>query len=151
MSWATARAALKTRLEAITGIGMVHSYRRYTRGNETSPEFRELFYKGSRLHAWQFSRTLRRAEPSGSDDSRRVVQHEVEVEAFYAMSDADESEHALQDLVDTVATDLETGDRTLGGAVLTHSLFAVEQIGAVDFFGVLCNYARAKMILEEVV
>lgn len=151
MSWSAIRTALKTRLEAVSGIGIVHPFRRYVKGNETSPDFQTLFFSGGKLHAWQFYRTARRPQYSGSDDSRRVVHHDVVVEALLALCDSTTSEHTLQDLLDSVAANLETGDHTLGGACKTHSLLTVATIDHVAFFNTTCNHARATITFEDVV
>lgn len=150
MSWATIRDALVTRLEAVSGTGRVHSFLRYLKEGPDQRPFTDAYVVRGRLNYWAVTRTARRSVKTVGDDSYYRRHHDVEVNVFVALSDSDESEHVFQDLLDTVANNLETGDHTLGGVCLTHTPPEVRQIGHAMISDILCHSALLFLTVEEV-
>ncbi|MCE7873322.1 hypothetical protein DYH09_23505 [bacterium CPR1] len=150
MSYDAIRDALKTRLEAVDDIGVVHSYQRWTAEAPNLPGFNTLFKSDGRLNTWMISRVGELSRKAPGDDSRYAVRHTLQVLAFYAIDDSAASEEVFQDLVSDVLADLRAGDRTLGGACLTHSA-PEATLDYADFCGVTCHRAEISLVVEEIV
>lgn len=151
MSYATIRTALATRLGAVSGgPSVVHSRIRWTNDNADGSVFQALFMgAGARLNFAQFTRKTRRSSRS-PQDARRIVRHDLEIYLSMALDDADTSETLFQDMLEAIAVDLETGDRTLGTVCKTHSDPEILDIGHEMRDQILCHGATIKITVEEV-
>lgn len=150
MSWSGIRSALKSRLEAVSGIGKVHAYTRYIKDGCEYAAFQDVYVSGGVLNYWGITRTARRTEKTADNDTSYRRIHDVEITVYYAVADGSASENTFQDLLETVCNNLETGDHTLGGACLTHSPPEARQIGHVMLADVLCHSAIVALQIEEV-
>lgn len=153
MSWATIRTALATRIDAVAGTGPVHAYWRWSDQGPEEAAWRTLFASGTAVNAWLITRVgMPRtvpATPSAALAARWLRRHDVEVSAFYSLDDSAATESTFQDLLDAVEADLRTGDRTLVGVAITHSLPEVSPIGHASLSSVLCHQATLKFTVEE--
>lgn len=155
MSWATIRGALQTRLDAVTGVDQVHTYWRWHDGGPEEAAWRALFVSGTTVQAWMITRagmprTLP-ATPAANLAQRWLRRHDVEIHCFYRWQDSSGSQNVFQDLLDAIEADLRTGDRTLGGVAVTHSLPEVQtptDEGAA-LGGELCHRALIRLTVEE--
>ncbi len=149
MSYSAIRTALQARLAAVTGMGTVFTYLRWTDDDVDAPGFAK-FIQGTapnqHLSFAQFTRTR-------FVDSKRGLthrNHDIVIFAFYSASDADATENTFQDLMDAVANDLEGGDRTLGGACAIVHLPEVSPIEYTWFGPVFCHAALIRVTVEEI-
>lgn len=150
MSYSGIRSALATRIAAVSGgPGVVHSRIRWSNENPDSSAFQTLFVSGGRINFAQITRKGRKVIRS-VEDSRRRVQHEIEIVFVYGMEDADTTETLFQDMLEAVALNLETGDHTLGGACITHTEPEISDIGHEVRSDVLCHAATMRITVEEV-
>lgn len=150
MAYSNVRAALSARLSAISGVENVQPYHRLVSTGVDDPSFRSLFVNGSNdLHAWRFTRTsVAQTLCSDHDDTVKRT-HSIEIECYRGIVDDSATENTFQDLLDTVLTNLNDGDRTLGGVCITHSLPQVERVVAGSFYNVLCHIAVITLQVEE--
>ena len=150
MAYSDIRDALETRLGAIAGVENVQGYHRLVSTGVDDPTFRGLFVNGSNdLHAWRFTRTAVSQVLCGDDDDTIKRTHTIEIEGYRGIVDGSASENTFQDLLDVILDDLNTGDRTLGGVAITHSLPQAGRIFAVSFYNVLCHAVTITLQVEE--
>ena len=126
MSYATIRAALATRLQGIAGIGQVSTYERFSRKAAEDPEFIAKFVKNGILNSWWIDREAFPDKRIAGDTIER--RHALTITGVYAFnggtvnSDGTEEDGdsalVFQDLLETVADDLNFGDRMVGVAIL---------------------------------
>ncbi len=152
-SLAQIRAAIKTTLQGVAGIGKVHDYERYATREK---ELRELFLDAgsSRLLGFVFYRERTTEQELDIGEVRRL--HTWRLYGFMGLDDASQSGLLFDDLVELAATAFRA-DPTLGGLVLaTKDLnqnrgamgLQVERIEPVMFGGVLCHRATLSLLTE---
>lgn len=122
MSWATIRTALKTRLESISSVGTVNEYEKFLTDNPESAAFLSAFVEGGKLNTWWIGRSRREASNLVGSDSKVSRQYSVSIFGVFVFSGDGSSATAFDAVVDAICDNLEAGDRTLGGACLSHSL-----------------------------
>jgi hypothetical protein len=159
VSWATVRAALKTRFEAISTAALalptplpafrVHEFMRWVSDGPNGDDFQAKFAINGRLCVLRMTRSGW-LEIQG-DDTRTRVQHQVLLEFSLAIDEDAASELLHQDLLDLMRTNFREGDRTLGGVAITHSNLAGENITDGMLVGVSCHTADLRLVVEEVV
>lgn len=155
MSYSTIRTAIKTRMDAISGLGPGYTYERYPSDiNPESDTFATQFQESGALNLYWIDRRSFNDKQPQADDNRRLRRHDVQVKVFQKLVDsatlADASGPAFQDLLETIANNIATGDRTWGSAALTTSLPRVSAISLTRFMGVLCHTATLEFTIEEV-
>lgn len=148
MTWAIVVAALKTRLEAVSGIGKVHSSLRYTKEPPDSSTFGTLFASSGRLNVWQITRKAVTASQVPTD-SRERIEYDVLINFAVAVQD-NTSEALMQAKIDEVITSLRNGDRTLGSQCHTHSIPQAPTIAHDAFYGLLCHMAELEFKVEAI-
>ncbi len=149
MAYSSIRTALKTRLEAISGVQNVHHYLRHISRGVEDPAYAALFVNGaSDVHAWRFTRTNCAQTVCADHDSTIKRTHTIEIEGYRGLIDASASENTFQDLVDTVLTALNGGDKTLGG-VAEMGIPQLTRFQPVMFYNVLCHGATIRIDIEE--
>lgn len=154
MSYKAIRDAIATRLAAISNVGVVHKYIRLSRELPTEQSYSSLFTESGRVNVWMITRTGVADRQLPDADNRVSRRHTIQINVFWALDDTgtddSTSEHAFQDAIDAVLNDFRTGDRTLGGAAITHSLPEVPTIDMVTFLSTLCHHAEIRLQVEEV-
>jgi hypothetical protein len=145
---ATVRAAIVTKLEAVSGIGRVHPRRRLI---FEMAEEQEHLHKDGRLHFWCVM--MARANPFrqqrlGSGQSQATVRWQIE--AWYAFRDAENTEETFENLVEDVVGAFEADARL--ESILGQSNRLIEggpldvEADELAFYprenGTLCHYAR---------
>jgi len=144
------RAAIKTTLAGVSGIGTVHDYERFAK---EVAKFREFYLSGSatnqRLLGWNIRRTARSERLV--DTGRHYVDNTWRIRGLMAIDDADESEKLLDNLVES-ARDAFIADDTLGNVVATCNTGRGEAVGLqmtdsgpVMFSGVLCHMVNCRL------
>lgn len=154
MSWSNIAAALTTRLQAVQGVGKAHGRLRYDSEGFEETAFKALFMANGSVNAWQITRTNRTALRSPDDSRVTKVTHTVSIRANLSLVDpgtgATNTEDTFQALLDAVCDNFDTGDHTLGGVAITHSIPQAGQIGHAMFYGsILCHDATITMSVEE--
>jgi len=140
---ADVRAAIKSTLEGVSGIGVVHDYERYASQQGT---FRALYHSAAhgQIRGWNFRRVAR-AERSPAT-GRHVVTARWQIRGYMALDDSAATEKTFDDLVEGVVAAFRADD-TLGGVVDTLIVgdtagAQLEEAGPVMLAGVLCHGAR---------
>lgn len=155
MAWSSIVGALATRIDAVSGISNVYQRQVWTRAAAGTDAFTSLFCTGGVLQTWMITRTQTSSEACQDDDNRYRLRHAVEITGFYALDDTEggagtPSETTFQGIVSAVESDLRTGDRTLGGACVTHTLPTADVLH-VTFQGATCHLATFRFTVEEIV
>lgn len=156
MSWPSVRAAIATRLSAITGVVNVHQYLRYHAKGLNDATFQSQLTVVAtdqpgkrRLNCWQITRRSVAQQQAADCDNVVKRTHSVEIQGFYSFEDATSSEHALNALVDAILNNFNTGDRTLAGNAITHSVPQAPSIVTARYLEVPCHLARITFTVEE--
>ena len=143
MSLSTIRDRIKTVLEGVSGIGVVHDYERWS-ANWT--DMLAHYQKNGKLNGWAISR---RATPEEWATMPVVERsHEFHISGIYSLNDAAASEKAFQDLVEAVAAALRN-DPNLGGTCIEAGPVNVEVVEPRMFGSVLCHYCLIKLPVHD--
>lgn len=139
------RAAIVTRLESVTDIGLVHDYQRYaTNAAEMAALYQTTIGTTKQIRGWWVSRI---ATAEGSPAlGRYTVTHTWRIHGYMGLDDAAESEKTFDELVELVR-DTFRQDDNLGGVVDSTVLdegagLQLDEQAPVVFAGVLCHAAR---------
>ncbi|WP_119301139.1 hypothetical protein [Dongia deserti] len=139
------RDAIKAKLEAIPGIGVVHKYERLA---TRVADLKALYVTGGQLRGWHIRRTATN-EVSPTLGSY-VIDHRWQIRGFMAIDDSAESEIAFDNLIEAIR-DAFRADETLGGLIkgtqVPPPTIGVQLIehGPVMFADVLCHGARLNL------
>ncbi len=144
MSDAILRANIKTKLETVSGIGIVYDYERFAADDG---RFIELFkHSNGKIMGWEITRNaVPKIEPRGG---KFRVTHAYLIKGYYGLRDADRSEVAMNVIVDAVLLTFMSA-KTTGAA--SHTLPRVNTIHARTFGQVLCHYAEIAIDVPEIV
>ena len=147
------RAAIVAKLQGIAGIGVVHDRERYA----TAMDALKALYVPpgeNQLRGWFVRRGAIQEFSAGG--SRRVQTITWRIQGVMALQDADSSEIAFDNLIETI-TDTFRADPTLGGLVLTpkpedeDAGVQVVDSGPVMFANVLCHAARLALTTRQLI
>jgi len=150
MSYDGIRDALKTRLDALSGVGPIYTYERQVVANINDPEFITAFTESATFNFGWIDRLRFQDMSIVGEDSRYRRRHEVAVRFYHALNDASTTGETFDDFLDTIMTDLEEGDHTFGGACATCGEPRVVDIASGMFAQTLCHIAEIEMTFEEV-
>lgn len=150
---ATIRAAIKAKLQGVTGIGVVNDYERYTKEQGPLREMYVATISGEdQLRGWHIRRI--RTREIFVDMGRWELQTWWAIRGFMALNDAAESEKTFDDLVEAVR-DAFRADHNLGGAVFStidpnSSEAGIQLVKSepVLFAGVLCHSAQCQLFTQ---
>lgn len=148
MSLLSIRAALKTLIETVSGIGQVHDYKRYAADWKT---YKELFQKGTKVNEWEIQREGFSVEPRGTQAVQGKVKdtiHRMVVRGFYSFDDKCASEKTFDTLVDGV-TDLFIANQDISQ---TAEIVGIPIIGDINFNflgDVLCHMVEVRIEVRE--
>lgn len=145
MSETLLRAEIKTLMDSVTGIGVVHDYQRWiTDWAKFLDAFKDKASKT--VIGWQITR-------SGFDvaeftSNKYKVTHKFKLIGIYALKDSAKSEHLFNAVVEAVV--LKMLSNTITGAQGK----SVPKLGALQervFGSVLCHYAEIDLPVTEIV
>lgn len=146
------RAAIKTKIESVTDIGVVHDYERYTK---EAAKFRELYFHAAsnRILGWHVRRVSTRELLT--DHDRWSVFHGWRIRGFMGLEDAEATEKSFDDKIEALR-DAFREDDDLGGLVLTcvnpdsgeAGLQLIEH-NPVLLAGVLCHKAELALTTQH--
>ena len=152
MSLEAIRNQLKTDIEAVSGIGKVHSYNRYIKDWKS---YTREFTKNDKVNNWEIVRTdFTRAvhASAGSEAGVEYVIHTFTIRGFYGLSDNLESEITFQDLVESVCTALRNDPTLSGEAECIYYTPDRPVTGRIyhDYLGeVLCHIGEIIVMIRE--
>ncbi len=145
MSESTLRAELKTLMEGITGVGMVHDYDRWTKDWK---DFVALFKKpGTKnILGWEITRSGFTIERMTANKFKMF--HQFVLRGYYSINDKAKSEKAFNVVVgDVVIAILSQGLTSAEGEVIPKS----GKLEPRTFGGVLCHYVEIQVPVKEIV
>jgi hypothetical protein len=148
--------AIKTQMEAVTGMGIVHDYVRWSADWK---RFLDLYKTtGNKINGWAFGRTLlhQRHVSLGAIEQAHVILFR----GVYGLDDSAATEKTFQAQIDLMVAKFNLADNEdLGGACLTINPdwgpmdgavgMQVDKIDHRVFGTVLCHYAEARMCCIE--
>jgi hypothetical protein len=145
MSDAAIRSSIKTLMDSVTGIGMVHDYRRWT---DDEAQLEALFQKEKNgpLHGWEITRDGIPQLGDRRGDKYKAV-HTYIITGHYAIKDSVASEKLFNLVVDTIVQKFIDSrlPNTEG-----HSLPTVS-IKEWMFADILCHRAEIRLSVTEIV
>lgn len=152
MSIAAVRTAIATILAGVTDIGVVHAYERYATNLDG---LKTLYFSAphNQIRGWYVSRN--RSGETGRIQTRSVETTLWRINGFMALSDATQSELAMDGLIEA-ARNTFAGNDTLNGTVDQCSLprpgggsgeanLQLIDFGPVMFAGVLCHGVKFQL------
>ena len=149
MSDATIRAAIKTIMNTIIGIGKVNDYERWsTDAAEMVSMFKlDPANKTAPLYGWEITRDAI-PQVQRITNKKYKATYTYTIKGYYALRDAVASEKLFQTIVDTVVQKFVDAliPNTEG-----HSVPTATKILPWMFAGVLCHHAELKMSVSEII
>jgi hypothetical protein len=147
MSLATQRTAIKTILEGVSGIGLVHEYERWA--NDWK-KFLELYKTANKkINGWTITRKRTAERWSTGAEYERV--NEFLIRGIFGLKDEDETELTFQSLIEDIC-DAFRSNHTLNGTCETtdpdfgslanQSGIQVELVEPRMIGSVLCHYCE---------
>lgn len=140
---AQVRAAIKTTLEGVSGIGQVHDYERFAK---RTADFLALYRSTThnQVRGWNFRRVS--TQERSPDVGRFIVTARWQIRGYMTLDDSATSEKTFDNLVEDVRDAFRAND-TLGGVVDTCIIGDVagaqlEEAGPVMLADHLCHGAR---------
>ena len=146
------RTAIKSVIDGVSDIGVVHAYERYA---DNKSEFKTLYMQEissvNQVRGW-FIRRMTRKESSEYEGRTKVIMS-WRIQGYMGFVDADESELAFDALLDALVAAFRSDD-TLGGVVDSTIVgqdagLQLEDSGPVLFAGVLCHSARGRLMTQH--
>ena len=139
MALSDIRSEIKTILEAVDDIGIVHDYDRWAKNWD---DFLSLFKTAdNKIHGWCF---FRKATPAKRDTMPTIQRtHHFRIKGIYGLSDADASETTFQDIVEAIQDAFDSKYMLNNAAgVINSGPVQVHLIENRLFGKVLCHYAE---------
>ncbi|OPY15245.1 MAG: hypothetical protein A4E66_00164 [Syntrophus sp. PtaB.Bin001] len=127
MSEALIRAQIKAILEAVTGIGVVHDYKRYAR---SIADFRKIMTPtgGTGVNGWVVSRQKTASRQATMGPKGQIERtHIFSISGIYALDDAAGSETTFQETIDAIFEAFKANG-TLNGTAISHQQIQVEDV-----------------------
>jgi len=143
MSEAAIRAEIKTILEAVTGIGVVHNRRRWTR---SFPTYFSLMTSGGIVNGWQIHREATSSE--WVSDVQVERSHVFSIFGVYGQDDENDSESTFQALIESIFQAFRDA-HTVGGTALNSELLHVESVGEEEHAGTLYHVCELVLAVRE--
>ncbi len=145
MSLASMRSAIKSILEGVAGIGVVHDYERWTVDWAT---YLSLFRAPAQnlINGWTISRASTSEVAFASGRHRRS--HRFIVRGYYSQKDAAGSEKNFQDLIEAVCDGLR-GNVSLNGTAESSGPPQVRRVESRTLGDVLCHYCEIGLDADE--
>jgi len=144
MSLSTVRAEMKTVLEAVSNIGTVLDYERYSK--EWS-SYKTLFKSGDHINFMEILRPSFNRTIHGSDSTERV-EHNFLIRGAYSLNDEEATEKTFQDLVEGVCQAFR-GIPKLNSTAEVVMYPIIGRITTGMFGGVLCHICEIEITIRE--
>jgi hypothetical protein len=157
VSYETVSTRLKDILDRIENVHNVHEY---FRDIPDEAEFQKAFSvstpDGTLLTAWMMTRNALQSSRPGIDAQAILdVTHRIEIQGFYGMEDAKQSELKFQEIIDNIIVKLRTkflledeAGSPLTGVIKVNTV-EVPEIGHGQFSSYFVHFARVLISVEE--
>ena len=150
-TYTTIIGAIKTKLEAVTGINGAANVYDYQRLSTDWTSFLSLFKvtSTSKIHGWTFTRTSTEEILCTNNQSERVFTFKIR--GYMSVDDSAESEKTFQDIIENICDDfrmdmdLGIGSTIEAGDDQNTNGIGVVQVQIVEarmFWAVLCHFAE---------
>lgn len=145
---ATIRAAIKSKLEGVTGIGQVHDYERYSKN---TGDFKTFYLDTNKILGWHIRRlSNKQTRPYLG---RWVIVNEWRLRGFRSLDDSAATEKTFDDLIEAITTAFKADD-TLGGVIDTMVLdngtgISLLKSQPVMLAGILCHAAELQLFTRH--
>jgi len=146
MSYTTILAALKTLLDAVTGIGKTYDHFKWATDITTQ---KTLFTTaGGIFHTWFLTRSSCPVEPyTNKQENRKQV---FDLWGYYAVDVSAESEKTFQALCDTILDKFNDIDnKGISATVRAIDSMQILEVTYVEWCNVLCHRAQMQITIEE--
>jgi hypothetical protein len=143
MSEALIRAQIKTDLEAVSGIGVVHGRERFSR---SIAEYFSIMTSSAKINGWVIHRQSTGAKDYPIGHIER--EYKYAIHGLYEIDDLADSETAVQALVEAIFTKF-AGDRKLGGTAQSSELLQVDSIDTDELGGRLFHIVDLSIVVTE--
>jgi hypothetical protein len=143
MSEVLIKAKIKTDLEAVSGIGVVHSRERFSR---SIAEYFSIMTSSSKINGWVIHRQATPAKDYPIGKIER--EHKYAIHGIYEIDDLADSETTVQALVEAIFAKFAT-DRTLGGTATRSDLLQVDSIDTDELGGRLFHVVDLSLVVIE--
>lgn len=114
MSVATVRAKLKTELEAVTGIGVVHDYIRYA--NNWTAYIDKFKTSSDKINAWWIEWDSAETNRTNVTNVLERI-HSFKIFGIYGLKDSAGTQKVFDTLVESILTALSPSDETFDNTV----------------------------------
>ncbi len=143
MSWANIRTQLKTILEGVSGIGVVHDYQRW---DVEADNFQTLYVSGGRIHVWSITRD--QSTEGEEAQQQHVRTHRIRITGVYSLDDSDATEKTFSDLMETICDTLRQNN-DLNDAAESSGPPQVTRDDHTRFAGTLCHFGEITLEVRE--
>lgn len=153
MAWVDIAKAFANRLKMVPNIGIVHDYIAETDEPPNTTKWNAMYTSGGQVRFWTISRTPTAIQWKLSEDDDKVFigRGIAEIHGHVSYVPGGRSEHQAAELFDKVVEAFRDSDRTLGGAINTHSLPEVLDVDpVVNFDGVTCHQLVIRINYEVI-
>lgn len=144
MSLTTVRAQVKTIIEAVSGIGQVLDYERYSKDWST---YKDFFKSGARINFTQILRPSFVRTVEGSDATERVT-HNFFLKGAYSLRDEDATEKTCQNLMEAICQAFRDKPKLQNMAEVVQYPI-VGRISNGMFGNVLCHIYEIEVSIRE--
>ena len=143
MSEALIRAQIKTIMESVSGIGVVHDYERYSR---SLADFFQLMTHAGKINGWMIHR---QSTPSDRDNMPTIHrQHMFKITGLYELDDAAGSERTFQALLDAIYTAFKS-KYSLNGTALNSDPVQIDDVDTGEYGNRLFHTAELTLPVWE--
>lgn len=146
MAYNTILAKIKSEIEEITDIGIVHDYRRYSRD---WTKFLALFRPEGKeyIRGWDISRVASPEEIENINASN-LRTYDFMIRGFAQLDDEDASEKTFQGLIESICDKFRFNVQ-LDNTVIISTPIQVTTVDIRPFGAVLCHYAELTYSVRE--
>jgi hypothetical protein len=143
MSESSIRTQIKSVLESVSGIGIVHGYERYSR---SLAEFFNLMTSSGKINGW----TIHRQSTESSRDTMPTIQreHVYKISGLYELDDAANSENTFQGLLDAIYSAFKS-NYNLNGTALNSDPVKIDNVDTEEYGNKLFHVAELTLIVQE--
>jgi len=144
MSESAIRAEIKTILDGVTGIGIVHDYQRWASNKGKFIEFFKDIDTGA-IYGWEITRTGAKIDKISRNYN---VTHHYVLKGYYAVRDAVESEKLFNAVIESIVSTLvnATIPATQGTSVPQVPLIETRPVN-----GIQCHYCELRLDVSEII
>ena len=144
MSEGLIRAAIKSALEGVGGIGTVHDYERWA---TEWGDFLSLYKtSGNVINGWTITRQRTTEEQATTSHTERT--HHFLIRGIYGLRDADATEITFQSLIEAICAAFRALYR-IDGTAMDNEPIQVELVENRMFGTVLCHYCELTLAVTE--